>query len=116
MDFLTPWSEGQFYNNLEHFSIQNILWSRSDWGHIISWICYFCSLSCRFSGLRRNIWHLHTLGNYNNGLVTVTIPIMDDTDLEGTEDFYAYLAALNPSPRTTLDPVLATANIMDEDG
>lgn len=58
----------------------------------------------------------YTLSVTNNGLVTATVPIMDDSESEGTEDFFANLEAANLSPRSTLDPAVATVKIMDEDG
>ena len=57
-----------------------------------------------------------TVSQANNGLVTVTISITDNSDLEANREFFASIAAPYLPPKTALDPVLTTITIMDDDG
>lgn len=59
----------------------------------------------------------YTLSVSNNGLASVTIPLTNDGDSEGPEEFFANLATMgHTASRTTLDPAAATASILDDDG
>ncbi len=48
-----------------------------------------------------------------NTICSTTVPIIDDTLLEGTESFIGRLSTV--APRATLDPVQATVFIVDDD-
>ena len=53
-----------------------------------------------------------------NQVVQVEVPIVNDTFLEGDEDFFANLNFTDGTPfaDVTLTPVIATVNIWDDDG
>ena len=51
------------------------------------------------------------------GSVVIPINIIDDDNLEATENFFGNITSvLGPLPNVMFDPVQATANILDNDG
>ena len=51
-----------------------------------------------------------------NQMISQPISIVSDGLLEDTESFQAILTAVSPVGRVTVDPALATVNILDSDG